>query len=79
MLDLDPPTSDSFGFSDSCCTGKHRVKNCRSWEANGLKDLESEAPVLNSEFCIRGLEGRLTFFFGHLLAEIFGAISLCSF
>ena len=36
-----------------------------------LKDLESEAPVLNSEFCIRGLEGRLTFFFGHLLAEIF--------
>ena len=44
-----------------------------------LKDLESEAPVLNSEFCIRGLEGRLTFFFGHLLAEIFGAISLCSF
>ena len=44
-----------------------------------LKDLESEAPVLNSEFCIRGLEGRLTFFFWHLLAEIFGAISLCSF
>ena len=44
-----------------------------------LKDLESEALVLNSEFCIRGLEGRLTFFFGHLLAEIFGAISLCSF
>ena len=44
-----------------------------------LKDLESEAPVLNSEFCIRGLEGRLTFFLGHLLAEIFGAISLCSF
>ena len=29
-----------------------------------LKDLESEALVLNSEFCIRGLEGRLTFFFG---------------
>ena len=28
-----------------------------------LKDLESEALVLNSEFCIRGLEGRLTFFF----------------
>ena len=44
-----------------------------------LKDLESETLVLNSEFCIRGLEGRLTVFFWHLLAEIFGAISLCSF
>ena len=33
-----------------------------------LKDLESEGLVLNSEFCIRGLEGRLTFFLGHLLA-----------
>ena len=44
-----------------------------------LKDLESEAPVLNSEFCIRGLGGQVDVFFGHLLAEIFGAISLCSF
>ena len=44
-----------------------------------LKDLDSEAPVLKSEFCIRGLEGRFAFCFWHLLAEIFGAISLCSF
>ena len=44
-----------------------------------LTDLDSEAPVLKSEFCIRGLEGRFAFCFWHLLAEIFGAISLCSF
>jgi hypothetical protein len=44
-----------------------------------LKDLDSEAPGLKSEFCIRGLEGRFAFCFWHLLAEIFGAISLCSF
>ena len=41
-----------------------------------LNDLESEAPVL---ILYQGFGGQVCVFWGHRLAEIFGAISLCSF